>query len=70
MKKLKGAVKSKTVWFNSVMIFLWSLFEVTKEFLPELQQYLPENVYKWVGLIVVIINIYLRTKTVASLCKK
>lgn len=70
MKKIKRAMKSKTMWFNSVMVFMWAFLEIANDTLPVLQQYLPEGIYKWVGLIVVIANIYLRTKTKTSLGEK
>lgn len=63
-------MKSKTMWFNSVMVFMWAFLEIANDTLPVLQQYLPEGIYKWVGLIVVIANIYLRTKTKTSLGEK
>lgn len=70
MRKLKGTIKSKTMWFNSVLVFVWVFLEITNEMLPVLQQYLPEAIYKWVGLIVVLVNMYLRTKTKTSLGEK
>lgn len=70
MKKLKGAMKSKTMWFNSLLIFAWGFLEVANDTLPILQQYLPEQIYKWVGLFVVVANMYLRTKTKISLGEK
>jgi hypothetical protein len=37
---------------------------------PELQSYLPDNVYKWVGIAVVVLNLALRFKTNSDLAAK
>lgn len=61
--KLKGALRSFTVWFNGLLLAALPLFEVAKEYLPELQTYVTPEVYKWVGLAVVVGNIMLRFRT-------
>jgi len=63
MKKLRGARRSFVVWFNGVLLAAFPVFQSAHDYLPELQQYLPSDVYKWVGLAVVMVNIMLRFKT-------
>ena len=70
MKAFRWLKKSKTIMFNSVLLVALPVFEVAHEFMPELQAYLPENIYKIVGVIVVVANIYLRTKTTKPLAEK
>lgn len=70
MKILRWLKKSKTIMFNSAMLIALPAFEAVHEFMPELQAYLPESIYKIVGLIVVLANIYLRTKTTKPLSEK
>jgi hypothetical protein len=70
LEKLKGAWRSVTVWFNGALLAMLPVYEVVKESLPEIQSYLPDNVYKWVGIAVVMLNIALRFKTNSDLAHK
>jgi len=70
MKFFRWFRKSKTVMFNSVLLTALPVFEAIREFMPELQSYLPDSIYKIMGLIVVVANIYLRTKTTKPLSEK
>jgi hypothetical protein len=63
MKWLKGSLKSLTIWFNGVCLSLLPIFEYAKDALPQLQDFLGPNVYRNIGLLVVIANIVLRYKT-------
>ena len=64
---LKGATRSKTVWFNSVAGTLLVALPEMKEALPALQQFITPQVYRWLILVVVIGNIWLRAVTTTSL---
>ncbi len=70
MKTLRGMSKSLTIWFNGMLIALFPIFELVHDVMPEIQSYLPDNVYKWVGIIVVMGNIALRFKTTKPLKEK
>lgn len=74
IEKLKGAWRSKTVWVNSIFLTLLpfadqlvvAIAPVLQDLsasLPELQPYLPDNIYKFVGICMVCVNIFLRFKT-------
>ena len=63
MKWLKGSLKSLTIWFNGILLALLPLMEYLKDSLPQLQEWLGPDLYRTVGLIVVIGNILLRYKT-------
>lgn len=63
MKWLKGSLKSLTIWFNGILLALLPLMEYLKDSLPQLQEWLGADLYRTVGLIVVIGNILLRYKT-------
>lgn len=68
--KLRGAWRSATVWFNSTLLAMLPLFEAVKSSVPELQSYLPDSAYKWVGLAVVVGNLLLRFKTNTDLAHR
>ena len=70
MSTLKGMRKSLTIWFNSLLLAGLPVFELAHDYLPELQSYLPDNVYKWMGIIVVVGNIALRFRTTKPLKDK
>lgn len=74
MNKLRGALKSLTMWVNGLFLaaFTYSddIIHGVQDNLPDLAQYMPANVFKAVGLAVVLFNIYQRTRTKASLESK
>lgn len=70
MAKVKGARRSFVIWFNALLLALLPVFEMAVSSLPQLREYLPDNVYKWVGLFVVVGNILLRFKTSQPLEQK
>ena len=61
--KIKGAARSKTVWFNSLAGTLLVALPELSAALPALQQHITPDVYRWLMLIVVIGNIWLRAIT-------
>lgn len=69
-KKLRGAARSWTIWFNGVSASVFAAVPVLQDSLPQLQQYISPQMYKWVGLFVVIGNIVLRFRTTTSLDEK
>ena len=74
MDKLRGAFHSVTMWVNGVFLALFpfadSLIQGIHDNLPDLSQYLPANVFKVLGVAVVVFNIYQRTRTTESLADK
>lgn len=72
--KLRGALRSATMWVNGLFLaaypFADQIVQGVNEYLPALQPYLPENVFKGVGLAVILFNIYQRTRTSKSLAEK
>lgn len=65
--KLKGAARSKTVWFNSIAGTLLMALPEMKEALPALQAYITPDVYRWLILVVIVGNIWLRAITSTAL---
>lgn len=59
-----------TIWVNGVLLAAFPLIGPVKENLPELGQYLTPQLFKWIGLSVVILNIVLRFKTNKDLADK
>lgn len=59
-EKIDEAKKSLILKFNGAMLLLLPVFEILKTNLPELQQYVDPNIYKWMGVIVVTVNLLLR----------
>lgn len=68
--KLKGAWKSYTIWFNSVGIALLSGLPAVADAIPQMQAFLPEDLYRVIGGVIVGANILLRFKTSKSLDEK
>ena len=63
MATLNGVLKSVTMWFNGILLALLPTFEMAADAVPQLHDYLPDNVYKTMGLIAIGGNILLRFKT-------
>lgn len=74
MNSVKGAMKSVTMQINVMLLLIYQyadqIIQATHDYLPDLAQYLPENIYKGVGLAVVGFNIYRRSVTSQSLSEK
>lgn len=72
--KIRGALRSVTVWVNGMLLAAWpfadQIIQGVRDNLPALQPYLPEDVFRNVGLAVVIFNIYQRARTSKSLAEK
>jgi hypothetical protein len=68
--KLKGAWRSVTIWFNGLLLASLPLYDAFKDSLPDMQEYLPGDIYKWVGVAVVVVNLALRFKTKTDLAHK
>lgn len=66
MKKLKEWLKamrsSVTVWLNGVLLAALPVFDLLRDQLPAMQEYVPANVYRYMGLTVVILNIVLASR--------
>jgi len=67
---LRGAHKSLTIWFNSVGGALTLLLPLAQDQFPQLQEYLPANLYHYLMGAVVLGNIILRFKTTQALKDK
>lgn len=65
-RSIKGAAKSKTIWFNAAVAGLIALEPV----FGTLQAFLPGNVYAWASVALVVGNAALRTITNTGLADK
>jgi hypothetical protein len=74
MNKIRGAFKSLTMWVNGLFLaafpFANEIVSGVQDNLPQMSQYIPENIFKTLGVIVVMFNIYLRVRTKRSLEEK
>lgn len=74
MDKLRGAWRSTTVWVNGILLTLWpfagDLVIAAHQYLPDLAQFLPADIYKWVGGVIAVFNIIQRARTTQSLAEK
>ncbi len=61
--KAKSIWQSWTMWFNGVMATVVLMIPLLYAELPTLKAYVPDSIYKWVLLTVIVANIYLRTRT-------
>lgn len=73
-QKLRGAARSVTMWVNGILVvvfpFTEMILDAVRDQLPAMQPYLPSNIYQYVGIVVVIFNMYQRTQTTKSLAEK
>lgn len=72
-EKLAILVKDVKVWFNGIFISLIPIGELiksnidtVKDYLPQIQSYVSDNTFKWVGLVVVVVNLLLHMKRVTK----
>lgn len=63
MDKLRKAWRSKTIWFNTILLAGLPVFELLQLVLPEMQDYVPANIYKIMGTVAVVGNTVLRFMT-------
>ncbi len=66
-RKIKGAARSRTVWFNVASGAALAALPQMAEALPALQQFISPEVYRWLVVAVVLGNIWLRAITTAAL---
>lgn len=70
LAQLKNSWKSFTIWFNGIIGSLLAGYELFKDDLVQVQQYLtPEN-WKRLAVAMVVLNIALRFKTSKPLAEK
>lgn len=70
-KHLDGAKRSFTLWFNGVSLTLIEIFMQVKDFMPQIEDYLDDAIFKRIMLFVIIGgNILLRFKTNSALSDK
>ena len=74
MDQLRGAMRSVTIWVNGIFaLILGSADQITAgihDALPDLSQYLPTNIFKAIGIALIVFNLYQRTRTTKSLTDK
>lgn len=62
MARLKAWAHSATVWWNATLLALFpftdQIMQGLTDYLPNLAPYLPPNVYKFVGVVVVILSMF------------
>lgn len=67
---LVKAHRSWTIWFNSAMGAVVVALPMAQDSLPQLQDYLPANLYHYLMGALIVGNILLRFKTNAALADK
>lgn len=65
--KIKNAWRSRTIWFNVIMASLPTLLDQASGTLPQLQSYLPANVYETMAVALIVGNFLLRFVTTLPL---
>ena len=68
--KIKGAWRSLTIWFNGIMASVVVLLPVAQDQFPQMQSYIPANIYHYGMGALVVGNIMLRFRTSMSLSDK
>lgn len=67
---IKKMHKSLTMWFNGIVLTVMPIVEISKESLPQLQEFLGVETYKVMGLSIIVVNMLLRFKTNKPLSDK
>ena len=74
MDKIRGAFRSMTIWVNSIFALILANGQQINDGLhsamPDLSQYLPSNIFKVIGVLLIIFNLWQRTRTTQSLADK
>lgn len=70
MARIRGARRSLTIWFNSIVGTVAILLPAAQDSFPQMQQYLPDSFYKTAMGLVIAANIALRFKTTMDLKDK
>ena len=65
--KLRGALKSLVVWFNSTVALAVPALDYAQQQIPLLYNILPTNLYGWSFGLVVALNVLLRFRTRTAL---
>lgn len=65
--KIKGAAKSRTIWFNSITGMLLVALPKLQDALPSLQSFITPEIYRWLLIVAVVGNIILRAVTDTAL---
>ena len=68
--RIKGAIRSATVWFNGLIVASIPLYEACKDDVEKLKPFLTDFNYQKVVLVVAGLNILLRFKTRQDLADK
>lgn len=63
LAKLRGAVKSLTIWLNGIGLAVVAGWNEITESVPQLQQYVDAQTYKYLALSLVVGNIIVRFRT-------
>lgn len=66
--KLRGALKSLTIWFNAAAAAVLGILPMLQDALPAIQQYVPD--IRWAAVVVIVGNLALRFKTSTALQDK
>lgn len=67
---LKGALKSLTIAFNVFIVAAIPMLDYAQTQLPELKAMMPDGLYNYAFMAVVVSNILLRFKTTKALSDK
>ena len=60
---MKAYWKSLTIWFNGVLLTLVEAVPMLAEQLPAMKAYLPDDIYRWAFLVLVVGNLLIRART-------
>jgi len=70
-RRLKNAWKSFTIWFNGVALAVLPIVDGLKDFMPQIQDYIDDGIFKKTMLVLIICgNILIRFKTATDLADK
>lgn len=68
--KLRGLKRSLTAKFNAIFASVIIALPMLQDVFPQMQAYLPDNIYKVIAVIVIVGNFLIRFKTTKDLADK
>ncbi len=68
--KFKNSYKSLTIWLNGLLLVITPYLDLAQQYLPGIQEYVSGNIYKYLIIAVIVLNLLLRFRTKNSLSDK
>lgn len=69
-KRIKNSYRSLTIWLNTVAGSVCLAIPIAQDNLPQIQEYIPHNIYQYIAGAIAFANFALRFRTKSDLADK